>query len=137
MRAIIDDIADDGHKIVRVANKMLAAHCETSSSICQTIIYRQPVPLRLGRRFAQGMMADASYTWSRNMEDTDTGIEDGQGFNAGGTARNYDLIHPERNRTLGLSDIPHRFVGTFLYSVPLTLKGGGSTPKRILKGLCG
>ncbi len=99
-----------------------------------TADYRS-VQLRLGRRFANGLMADATYMWSRNMEDTDTGIEDGQGFNAGGTARNYDLYHPAANRTLGLSDIPHRLVATFLYKVPLSIAGTSATSKRLLKAL--
>ncbi|HEX9367886.1 MAG TPA: TonB-dependent receptor [Vicinamibacterales bacterium] len=91
------------------------------------------VQLRLGRRFANGLMADASYTWSRNWEDTDTGIEDGQGFNAGGTARNYDLYHPEANRTLGLTDVPHRLIATFLYKV--SIAGTGSASRRVLKAV--
>jgi hypothetical protein len=89
--------------------------------------------VRLGRRFANGMMMDATYTWSKNIEDTDTGIEDGQGFNAGGTARNYDLYNPDANRTLGLTDIPHRLVATFLYAVPISIARAGSTPTRVLK----
>jgi hypothetical protein len=89
--------------------------------------------LRLGRRFANGMMMDANYTYSRNMEDTDTGIEDGQGFNAGGTARNYDLYNEKNNRTLGLTDVPHRLVATFLYAVPIKAPGTRFTPGNVLK----
>jgi Carboxypeptidase regulatory-like domain len=93
--------------------------------------------LRLSRRFANGLMMDASYTWSKNLENTDTGIEDGQGFNAGGTARNYDLYHPEVNRTLGLSDVPHRFVGTFLYGLPVSAGHAGGMPSQVLRAIAG
>ena len=34
------------------------------------------------RRFAGGLMIDANYTWSKNIDNTDT-VEDNQGFNAG------------------------------------------------------
>jgi trimeric autotransporter adhesin len=91
--------------------------------------------LRATRRFAGGMMLDATYTWSRNMEDTNTGIEDGQGFNAGGTATNWDINNRDNNRMIGLSDVPHRFVATFLYEVPLSVKGSSSTPMTILRAL--
>ena len=93
--------------------------------------------LRVGRRFAQGLMLDATYTWSRNMEDTNTGIEDGQGFNAGGTATNWDINNRENNRMIGLSDVPHRLVATFLYQVPLSIKGQASAPMRIVKAVAG
>ena len=39
--------------------------------------------LRVNRRFADGFMLDANYTWSRNRDNSDT-VEDNQGFNAGG-----------------------------------------------------
>jgi trimeric autotransporter adhesin len=93
--------------------------------------------LRVGRRFSHGMMLDATYTWSKNLEDTNTGIEDGQGFNAGGTATAWDINNRENNRMLGLSDVPHRFVATFLYNVPLSAKGSSSTPMRLLRIVAG
>lgn len=75
--------------------------------------------LRVNRRFADGFMMDVSYTFSRNMDDTDT-VEDNQGFNAGGGPRGdaYDIEDRSRNRHIGYSDIPHRLVGSFLYELP-------------------
>ena len=93
--------------------------------------------LRVGKRFAQGFMLDATYTWSRNMEDTNTGIEDGQGFNAGGTATNWDITNRENNRMLGLSDVPHRLVATFIYDLPLTMSGPASAGMKIVKTIAG
>jgi hypothetical protein len=65
------------------------------------------------------MMLDASYTLSREMDNTDT-VEDNQGFNAGASARggNHYLYDFDLNRRIGYSDIPHRFVATFLYELP-------------------
>jgi hypothetical protein len=64
-------------------------------------------------------MLDATYTWSREIDNTDT-VEDNQGFNAGASARggNHSLYNFALNRRLGYSDIPHRFVATFLYELP-------------------
>jgi hypothetical protein len=74
--------------------------------------------LRASRRLAAGLTFDASYTFSREMDDTDT-VEDNQGFNAGGNARGgYDLLNPAVNRHIGFSDTPHRLVGTFFYELP-------------------
>jgi Carboxypeptidase regulatory-like domain len=93
--------------------------------------------LRVSRRFSRGMALDATYTWSKNLEDTNTGIEDGQGFNAGGTATNWDIKNRKNNRMLGLSDVPHRFVSTFLYEIPLSIKSPSSTPMRVVKAIAG
>ena len=50
--------------------------------------------LRASRRLSAGLMFDASYTFSREIDDTDT-VEDNQGFNAGGNARGgYDILNP-------------------------------------------
>jgi trimeric autotransporter adhesin len=74
--------------------------------------------LRVNRRFADGFMLDATYTWSRNRDNSDT-VEDNQGFNAGGTAGfGYDIKDLEHNMHIGFSDVPHRLVGTFLYELP-------------------
>jgi hypothetical protein len=74
--------------------------------------------LRVNRRFADGFLVDATYTWSRNRDNSDS-VEDNQGFNAGGTAGfGYDINDLEHNMHIGFSDVPHRLVGTFLYELP-------------------
>ena len=75
--------------------------------------------LRVNRRFSDGFMVDATYTWSKEIDNTDT-VEDNQGFNAGASARggNHSLYNFDLNRRLGYSDIPHRLVASFLYELP-------------------
>ena len=75
--------------------------------------------LRVNRRFSNGFLIDVNYTWSKNIDNTDT-VEDNQGFNAGASARgaNHYLYDLDKNRRIGYSDIPHRLVGTFLYELP-------------------
>ncbi|MEO5822487.1 MAG: TonB-dependent receptor, partial [Vicinamibacteraceae bacterium] len=61
--------------------------------------------LRASRRLSAGLTFDASYTFSREHDNTDT-VEDNQGFNAGGNARGgYDLLDPENNMHIGFSDV--------------------------------
>jgi trimeric autotransporter adhesin len=77
--------------------------------------------LHVSRRFSGGLLMDASYTWSREIDNTDS-VEDNQGFNAGGNAgatgnANY-LKDPSVNRHIGFSDTPHRVVATALYELP-------------------
>jgi trimeric autotransporter adhesin len=74
--------------------------------------------LRASRRLSAGLTFDASYTFSRERDNTDT-VEDNQGFNAGGNNRGgYDLFDEARNMHIGFSDVPHRFVATFFYELP-------------------
>jgi len=75
--------------------------------------------VRINRRFGEGVMLDANYTWSKEIDNTDT-VEDNQGFNAGASARggNHSLYDFSLNRRLGYSDIPHRLVVTGLYELP-------------------
>lgn len=73
--------------------------------------------LRVDHPFANGFMLSGHYTWSKEIDNTDN-MADNQGFNAGGTASNPDVTNLKNNRHIGLSDIPHRFVGMALYQLP-------------------
>lgn len=77
----------------------------------------QSLQLRVNHAFANGFLLDAHYTWSKEIDNTDN-MEDNQGFNSGGTAGNPDLLNLKNNRHLGFSDVPHRFVASFLYDLP-------------------
>jgi hypothetical protein len=91
--------------------------------------------LRVTRRFAGGLMMDANYTWSKDIDNTDT-VEDNQGFNAGASARgnNHDLLDPSRNRRIGYSDIPHRLAATFLYELPFST-GNATGARAVLNAI--
>jgi hypothetical protein len=90
--------------------------------------------LRAARRFAGGMMFDASYTWSKEINNTDT-VEDNQGFNAGAQSNNYDIFNPDVNRRIGYSDVPHRFVGTFLYELPFGADKAASMSRSVVNAI--
>ena len=94
--------------------------------------------LRVSRRFAGGVMMDATYTWSKEIDNTDN-MEDNQNFNAGGGARgnNHSLTDPKLNRRLGYSDVPHRLVGTFLYDLPFGKGQSLEAPSAWLRAIVG
>jgi trimeric autotransporter adhesin len=94
--------------------------------------------VRVARRFADGFLMDMSYTWSKEIDNTDT-VEDNQGFNAGGGARgnNHSLTNSTLNRRLGYSDIPHRLAGTFLYELPFGKGKALEAPSAVLQAIVG
>jgi len=74
---------------------------------------------RLSHAFASGYHIDLNYTWSKELDNTDT-MADNQGQNVGGTSTggSLDLLNYRNNRRLGFSDVPHRFTATFLADLP-------------------
>ena len=79
--------------------------------------------LRLSHAFAAGLHIDFNYTWSKELDNTDT-VEDNQGFNAGGLqpggdqAGFLDVNNMRNNYRIGFNDMPNRFTATFLYDLP-------------------
>ncbi len=93
--------------------------------------------LRVSRRLADGITFDANYTWSKEIDDTDT-VEDNQGFNIGGggaRGNNHSLTNFDLNRRLGYSDVPHRLVGTFLVELPFGSGKPISVPSSVLRAI--
>lgn len=73
---------------------------------------------RVNHTFGGGLFLEANYTWSKSLDFTTTGIEDGQGFNSGGGPNGPDLLHSLNNRKYSMSDQPHRFVVVAMYDLP-------------------
>jgi hypothetical protein len=73
---------------------------------------------KLSHSFSTGLTLSANYTWSKELDYTSTGIEDGQGVNSGGSISSPDLLNINNNKHYGLADIPHRFVGVVVYELP-------------------
>lgn len=71
---------------------------------------------KLERRVGNGLNVLVSYTWSKSI----SGPADVGGLVGGGNfgATALDPLHPEKDRSLSVFDIPHRFVGTALWDVP-------------------
>src|SRR6185312_1118731 len=78
--------------------------------------------VRVSHSFSSGLHADFNYTWSKELDYTATGIEDGQGVNSGGSVGGPDLLNSANNRRYGLADQPHRLTAVLVYESPF---GGG------------
>jgi len=76
--------------------------------------------VRLAHSFSKGWHLEANYTWSKELDYTSTGIEDGQGVNSGGSLSGAaaDLLNSHNNKHYGSADQPHRFVGILAYDSP-------------------
>jgi hypothetical protein len=69
----------------------------------------------LQRRFSAGLNLQLSYTWSKTLTDADS-LLPGQNAGGGVYQNPYDL-HLEKS--LSSQDIPHTFVGSFIYELPV------------------
>jgi hypothetical protein len=76
--------------------------------------------VRLSHAFSSGFHLELNYTWSKELDYTSTGIEDGQGVNSGGSlsGASADLLNSYNNKHYGLADQPHRFVSVIAYDSP-------------------
>ncbi|MEJ7711563.1 MAG: TonB-dependent receptor [Pyrinomonadaceae bacterium] len=65
--------------------------------------------VNLTRRFADGLLFQLAYTFSKSITDT-AGTDTNRGT--------LDLFDRRAGRGLSADDVPHRFVGSFLYDLP-------------------
>jgi len=65
--------------------------------------------LNLTRRYANGLLFQAAYTWSKSITDT-AGTDSVRGT--------LDLFDRNAGKGLSPDDVPHRFVGSFIYDIP-------------------
>jgi outer membrane receptor protein involved in Fe transport len=78
--------------------------------------------LSLNRRFSRGFSLLASYTWSKMIDDS-----------SGDGGSSTDPFNFRNQRALSNLDIPHRFVGSFLYELP-RLETSGAFLKYVVGG---
>ncbi|SDF06272.1 TonB-dependent receptor [Terriglobus roseus] len=91
----------------------------------------------LRHNFQSGFNMILNYTWSKELDYSVTGIEDGQGVNAGGSLGTPDLLNNGLNRNYGLADQPHRLVATLIYKSQFGKDGKyalGNVVGRVLLG---
>jgi len=93
--------------------------------------------VRLRHAFSSGLTLQLEYTWSKELDYTSTGIEDGQGVNSGGTFGSPDLININNNRHYGLADQPNRFVGIMVYNSPFGAGGPLALNSRVARAILG
>ncbi|MCI0625335.1 MAG: TonB-dependent receptor [Acidobacteria bacterium] len=91
--------------------------------------------LQVNRRFAQGLLLNAHYTWSKSL---DFGLTEAQtnGFgDTGGYDSNIDQLNYRNNYKLSLTDTPHRFVASFVYELPFGPGKAVALANPVLKGI--
>jgi len=72
---------------------------------------------KVERRFHNGLNLLASYTFSKTLTDADSALPEFAQFSGGGYAQNpYNL---KAEKSLSYQDIPHTFVLSYLYELPL------------------
>jgi Carboxypeptidase regulatory-like domain len=80
-----------------------------SSQVAAGNSWYNAMELNLTRRYANGLLFQAAYTWSKSISDT-AGTDTNRG--------NLDLFDRRAGRGLSADDAPHRFVGSFIYDIP-------------------
>jgi Carboxypeptidase regulatory-like domain len=93
--------------------------------------------VRVSHAFSSGLHLDFNYTWSKELDYTSSGIEDGQGTNSGGTAASPDLLNIRNNRNYGLADQPHRFVSSIVYESPFGKGRSFALNNAVARGVLG
>ncbi len=73
------------------------------------------------KRYSQGFQFQLAYTFSKSINDSDS--QRGQ----------LDLLDRSAGRGLSDDDVPHRFVGSFIYDIPFFRNTGGFV-KRVVDG---
>jgi hypothetical protein len=93
--------------------------------------------VRLRHAFSSGLTLQLDYTWSKELDYTSTGIEDGQGVNSGGSFGGPDLLNVNNNRHYGLADQPNRFTGIMVYNSPFGAGRSLALGNSIARGVLG
>jgi len=79
----------------------------------------------LSRRYAKGLLFQAAYTFSKSITDT-AGTDTIRGT--------LDLFDRSAGKGLSADDVPHRFVGSFIYDIPFASRFSNGFLKTVLGG---
>jgi hypothetical protein len=80
--------------------------------------YSYQLSTRIERRFAQGMAASTSYTFSRTRDVQSPSRVNTSGLAIWGDARAVSGLHDDQARGVSLNDVPHRVVAALTYTAP-------------------
>jgi hypothetical protein len=86
---------------------------------------------------AHGLHLEFNYTWSKELDFTTTGIEDGQGVNPSGSISTPDLVNNRLNQNYGADDMPHRFVAIAVYQTQFGKGGSMALSNKMARGALG
>ncbi|NOT59501.1 MAG: TonB-dependent receptor [Acidobacteria bacterium] len=92
--------------------------------------------LQIERRFASGLQFNAHYTWSKQLQFTNTNAQS-NGFDDGAGVGGFDLINLDNNKYLASTDIPHRFVTSYVYELPFGKGGALAAGNAVVRAIAG
>ncbi len=98
--------------------------------------------LQANRRFSNGLLLNAHYTWSKALDFTQTEANSNDYFDTGKLQKDggsgFDLRNLRNNYSLAFTDTPHRFVISYVYELPFgtgkRLGVGNQVLKRVVSG---
>ncbi|MDQ3255242.1 MAG: hypothetical protein M3R15_15310, partial [Acidobacteriota bacterium] len=90
----------------------------------------------LDRKFAQGLQLNAHYTWSKATQFSNSEAQS-NGFDDGAGTFNFDLVDFRNNKWIATSDIPHRFVTSYVYELPFGRGQMFDTGNPVLRAVLG
>ena len=91
--------------------------------------------LQVTRRMAHGLQFNAHYTWSKSLAFGQTEAQTNGFQDTGNFVTDFDRHNLHNNRTLSTSDIPNRFVASFLYELPFGTGKLLDPGNRVLRGV--
>ena len=74
--------------------------------------------LQVNRRFASDLQFNAHYTWSKALDFNLTEAQTNGFADSGGYDSSIDQLNYRNNKKVSLTDLPHRFLISFLYELP-------------------
>ncbi len=94
------------------------------------------LPARIQKRFKNGGLINASYTWAKALGNTDTGIGGG---GTGGKVTPQDWYNLKAEKSITSFTVPRRLVVSFVYNLPMGkgqkfLNTGNAVVNRIVGG---
>lgn len=73
---------------------------------------------QINRRFTNGLLVNAHYTWSKALDVSQTDAQSNQGYTDTGNTNLGNQLDLRQNKKLSVNDVPHRLVATYRYELP-------------------
>jgi len=91
--------------------------------------------LQVNRRFASDLQLNAHYTWSKALDFNLTEAQTNGFADSGGYDSSIDQLNYGNNKKVSLTDVPHRFLISFLYELPFGAGKRFNLNSPVLRGI--
>src|SRR5262249_23084696 len=94
--------------------------------------------IQMNHRFSEGLQFNGPYTWSKSTDFTQTEEQSNGYTDTGGyLGSNLDFRNFQNNKKLSLTDVPQRFVVSYLYELPIGKGRPINTSNRLVRAIAG